>query len=447
MPPMPPMPPMGQPEAGGMADMRSFRRRRAILAALTALVLAGVVAAVVWAFTSDDDGGGTPAAVAQAYDGTVYIQSNRTGNANSILAYRYREGSFSPLSIREYPTGGSGAQDLTNAGGLDAEGQIAVNEDQTRLYTVNSGSDTIAGFNIHDDGSLSPIEGSPFPSGGQAPASVTVAGDELFVANKAQDGVRDLSDTPASYVSFHINTDGSLSPLHDPVQVPPGSSPTQVYNPPGSDLIVSTELPGPWRVFKFSEDGKLTQVPDSPHPLEREVFAPKEPRKNVWAQGISKHPDKQLLYAAVANERKLVVYSYDDEGRLELVHTQPDPGASLPCWTAINEQGTRLYTGNAGSQNISVYDIGTDASNPVRIQRVTLRGEGNPWNFQIDPSGRYLFMLNMRAIERIPAGRGNTLHSFAIGGDGKLSELPSSPVQIPVPLGTNPWGMAVVPRR
>jgi hypothetical protein len=46
----------------------------------------------------------------------------------------------------------------------------------------------------------------------------------------------------------------------------------------------------------------------------------------------------------------------------------------------------------------------------------------------------------------VPPGRGNTLHSFAIAADGKLKELPSSPVPIPVPPNTNPWGMAVVPR-
>jgi hypothetical protein len=56
-------------------------------------------------------------------------------------------------------------------------------------------------------------------------------------------------------------------------------------------------------------------------------------------------------------------------------------------------------------------------------------------------------MLNMRAIRELPPGKGNTLHSFSIGADGKLKELGSSPVPIPVPLGTNPWGMAVVPRR
>jgi DNA-binding beta-propeller fold protein YncE len=112
----------------------------------------------------------------------------------------------------------------------------------------------------------------------------------------------------------------------------------------------------------------------------------------------------------------------------------------------LDHDGTRLYTGNAGSLNISVYDIAADPRKPRQIQRVTLKGDGNPWNFELDPSGRYLYMLNMRALKQVPPGTGNTLHSFAIGPDGKLAELPDSPVNVPVPLGTNPWGIAVVPR-
>jgi 6-phosphogluconolactonase (cycloisomerase 2 family) len=148
----------------------------------------------------------------------------------------------------------------------------------------------------------------------------------------------------------------------------------------------------------------------------------------------------------VANIRRLVVYRYDAAGRLSFVSSQLNRGTYLPCWTQVNREGTRLYTGNAGSQNISVFDIEHDPLHPRQIQRVTLRGLGLPWNFQLDSTGRFLFIINMRAVRDIPPGRGNTLHSFGIAADGRLTELASSPVPIPVPLNTNPWGMAIVPR-
>jgi 6-phosphogluconolactonase (cycloisomerase 2 family) len=414
------------------------------------LTLPVVLVAALLAGAGHGSGGSSAAQTPAAFDGTVYIESNahRRGG-NSVLAFRYRNGSLRPLDVREYPTGGRGSHDLSNAGVLDAEQQIVTNADRTLLFAVNAGSDSVAVFHIGDDGALTPVDGSPFPSLGKAPASVGVSGDELFVANKAQDGIRDLSKARASYATFHIESDGRVTPIGKPVQVPAGSSPTQAYVPPHTGhLMIATEESGPFRAFTIAGDGSLKQGPNSPLPLDRRVF-PNGHRPHglpVWPQGLIAHPTLPLIYAGVANIKRLVVYSYDDSGRLTYVSSQVNKGTVLPCWTQINAAGTRLYTGNAGSQNISVFDIGTDPRHPRQIQRVKLHGQGLPWNFQIDPSGRYLFMLNMRAIRELPPGKGNTLHSFSIGADGRLKELTSSPVPIPVPLGTNPWGLAVVPR-
>ena len=113
----------------------------------------------------------------------------------------------------------------------------------------------------------------------------------------------------------------------------------------------------------------------------------------------------------------------------------------------MNALGTRMYSGNAGSDNLTVFDIARDPTDPRAIQSVALDAPGNPWNFQIDPTGRVIFVLDMRAVRQIPAGRGNQLHALWIGADGRLTEERASPVNIPVPVGTNPIGLAIVPRQ
>jgi 6-phosphogluconolactonase (cycloisomerase 2 family) len=413
-----------------------------------ALVVILIAAAVAVAATH---GSKSSAPADTNYDGTVYIESNQAApNANSVLAFRYKDGSLRPLNVREYLTGGSGSHDLSNHGVLDAEQQITTNADKTLLFAPNAGSDSIAVFHIHKDGTLAPVKGSPFPSLGPAPASVGVSGDELFVANKAQDGTRPLKKTPASYATFRIAKDGHLTPIGSPLEAPAGSSPTQAYIPPPhtGHLMISTEESGPFRAFTIGPDGRLTQAPGSPHTLEDAVWpgGRRKPKPRVWPQGMAAHPKLPLLYAGVANIRRLVVYRYDASGRLTLASAQLNKGSYLPCWTQVNREGTRVYTGNAGSGNISVFDTEQDPVHPRQIQQVDLRGLGLPWNFQLDPTGRFLFIINMRAVRQIPPGQGNTLHSFRIAPDGRLSELPSSPVPIPVPLNTNPWGMAIVPR-
>jgi 6-phosphogluconolactonase (cycloisomerase 2 family) len=430
----------------GRAEPPPRRNRRRLIAPVLLVLL--IAAAVAVAATRGGKGTTPPDT---SYDGTIYIESNQAGpNENSVLAFRYRDGSLRPLSVREYPTGGSGSHDLSNAGVLDAEQQVVTNQDRTLLFAPNAGSDTVAVFHVaKKDGTLTPVKGSPFPSLGKAPASVGVSGDELFVANKAQDGTRPLKATPASYATFRIGGDGRLTPIGTPLEAPPGSSPTQTYLPPHTGhLMIATEESGPFRAFTVESDGRLAQAPGSPHELEDAVFpgGKRKAKPSAWPQGLVAHPKLPLIYAGVANLRRLVVYRYDAGGRLSLVSSQLNEGTYLPCWTQVNRDGTRLYTGNAGSQNISVFDIAQDPMHPRQLQRVTLRGLGLPWNFQLEPTGRFLFIVNMRAVRDIPPGRGNTLHSFRIGSDGRLTELPSSPVPIPVPLNTNPWGMAVVPR-
>ncbi len=379
-------------------------------------------------------------------NGTVYIESNASApQSNAILAFRYRNGVLSARDVRRYPTGGSGSHDLSNSGVLDADQELITNPQRTLLFAVNSSSDTIAVFHIRAGGALGPVAGSPFPSGGKAPSSLGLAGSTLIVANKAEDGVRDLTHSPANYTSFHVRADGSLSPPVSSIDVPPGSSPLQAYVTPDREVLITSEEAGVFRAFRILPDGTLIQGPNSPLRMPRAVFPEGRPVPNVWPAGLASHPRLKILYAQIANLSRTIVYRWNDRARLTFVRAIPNPRSWLPCWTQVNPAGTRMYSGNAGSDNLSVFDISGDPTNPHEIQSVRLDGPGNPWNFQIDPSGHMIFLLDMRATRQIPPGRGNDLHALRIGAGGRLTEERASPVKIPVPVGTNPIGLAVVP--
>jgi hypothetical protein len=169
--------------------------------------------------------------------------------------------------------------------------------------------------------------------------------------------------------------------------------------------------------------------------------------RNVWPAGLVSHPKLKILYAQVANLSRTIVYRWDDHARLTFIRAIRNPHSFLPCWTQVNAAGTRMYSGNAGSDNLSVFDISHDPTNPREIQSIHLNAPGNPWNFGIDPTGRVIFVLDMRAVRQIPAGRGNDLHALRVGANGRLTEERSSPVKIPVPVGTNPIGLAIAPTR
>ena len=239
---------------------------------------------------------------ADSESGTVYVESNsRAPGSNAILAFHYRGGVLRARGVRRYPTGGSGSHDLSNSGVLDADQELTTNPRRTLLFAVNSSSDTIAVFHIGSDGALSPVAGSPFPSGGKAPSSVGLAGSTLIVANKAQDGVRDLTRVPANYTSFHVRADGSLSGPISSIDVPPRSSPLQAYVTPDRKVLITSEETGVFRAFRILPDGTLRPGPNSPLRLPRAVFPGGRRVPNVWPAGLVSHPRLKILYAQLAN--------------------------------------------------------------------------------------------------------------------------------------------------
>ena len=110
----------------------------------------------------------------------LYVESNRLEpGQNSILAYsRAADGTLTPLPGSPFLTNGKGLNNPTAAklGPNDKDYPLLASRDKKRLYAVNSGSNTIAVFDVGDDGRLRHVPGSPFPSGGRSPVSLTIAG-------------------------------------------------------------------------------------------------------------------------------------------------------------------------------------------------------------------------------------------------------------------------------
>ncbi len=386
-------------------------------------------------------------------EGTVYVESGASQpGANAIIAYRYRPGGdLQPLDVTSYPTGGAGGFDLTNTGALDADGQIVVSANHKLLFAVNQGSDTVAVFHVLARGALAAVAGSPFPSGGMAPAGLAVSGNRLVVVNKAQDGVRDLASVVPNVTSFLVQPDGSLRPSGSVITAPLGSSPTEALISPDGKVVVVPEEHGPFLSLTLGPDGKLAPAPGSPFSLPDSIFPTGYPSTERWALGLGALPgggrsSDGVLYGQAVDTAQLVVYRYDDSGRLSFVRAVADPGAYLPCWSLVNAAGTRLYTDNAGNNTMSVFDL-SDPLNPRQLQVVTLKNAGNPWDLRMDPTGRYVFVLDPRDREDlVTPGQGNELHTLVVNPDGTLTEPSYSPVPIPVPLNTNPIGLAVVGR-
>ena len=384
----------------------------------------------------------------------VYVESNLSApHANSIYGFsRGVAGHLMPLPGSPFLTGGAGVKYIgAGLGPFDSDQEVITNKDQTLLFAVNAGSDSIAVFHIAKTGALSPVEGSPFPSGGNDPVSLAIDGSILFVANQSGDLARPTTILP-NYTTMRIQQDGTLIPLdghnqssenstsrshQQTVSVAVGSSPSQAYVVPRANLLFGADfLGGLLEQFRYDEQGKLHI--QAPIALPADEFPATAPRLPL---GLWSHPRQPILYVGYVTVNKVAVYRYADNGELTFLRTVPNDGKGI-CWLRTNKSGSRLYTTDTASNQISVYDT-TDAEYPVEIQTYTLSGRGQAFQLSLSEDGEHIYALSQRSDPSLPVGVGNVLHSLVIKTDGTVDET-ASPVALNEPNGARPQGIAVV---
>lgn len=376
----------------------------------------------------------------------VYVESNvGVAGQNSILAYESNNGQLTPLPNSPFLTGGTGVFDTSlKLGPFDSDHEIILNRDHSLLFAVNSGSNTIAVFRVKNNGQLSAVNGSPFPSRGTNPVALALRNDILVVVNQNEDPNQDLNTRLPNYATLRVLASGRLVPTDaEPMEVAYGSSPVDVTvlpvgNQRGYFSFGHEFLGGLLRSFSMTEDGQMTDASTQGLPGSEfgDVAAFHGPL------GLYPHPTEPVVYVGYVTANKLGVYEYGKNGRLRFLRTAANSGQGL-CWLRSNQSGTRLYTSNTADNSISVYDS-SDPRNPIEIQHLVLHQPVDGlYQIELDSKEQFLYVLGQRAFQALPLGQGNGLHVLKIAKDGTITETPNSPTSFDLPLGTRPQGLAI----
>lgn len=384
----------------------------------------------------------------------VYVLSNDYhDNANAILAYKRKsDGRLEALPGSPFLTRGAGLGNPTEAlGPDDTDDPLVISPDGRYLLAVNGGSNTVAVFTINSNGSLTPVAGSPFASGGQTPCSIAINGSYVYVANKSFDALHTITRLP-NYVSFTINGAGRLEQVAGgKVEVSAGSAPSQVlvsndhrhlFATNFLAFMLPTETPvGTLESFSLLGSGAFKAAAGSPYVL---------PMGDGGALGLAEHPVQPILYVGFPVASSVGVYSVDAAaGSLKLLSTVSAGAAA--CWLRTNARGTRLYVLNSGENSVGVYDI-TNASAPVFMSKLVLKNSGSvsdgkggtslasgDFALNFSPEGNILYVVS-QDINLAAGGDYNYLHSLAVGSDGSLTES-GEPLSLPVPADVRPLGV------
>lgn len=310
----------------------------------------------------------SPEAVARhsSGGGDVFSISNQA-SGNMVMVYSQAANGMLTYKT-SYSTGGNGT-----GAGLGSQGSVTVGDDV--LVTVNAASNTISSFKMTPN---KLILMSTVNSGGTTPISVTVYDDLVYVLNAG--GTANISGFRLQGNSGKLNAiANSTKPL---TTNSPG--PAEVAFANDGQVLVVTEK-GTSRIASYTVTGNGT--PGTMHWLAATTPTP-------FGFGVGNNGNIFVSHAAGGAPGGSTVSSYHvaPNGVITLVQGPIATGQTAACWTALSGNGMFAYVTNAGSANISSFDINANTgSTSLRMGAAAASG-----NSPIDAmtSGDYLYVLN-----------------------------------------------------
>jgi 6-phosphogluconolactonase (cycloisomerase 2 family) len=347
--------------------------------------------------------------------GHTYVNDN-TATANTIAAFdRHADGSLTPIPGSPFNIGGAGL-----GVGLGSQGAIQASRNGKFLLAVDAGSNQISVVHLAANG-VPELVGQPVSSGGVEPVSIAISRYGLvYVANVGAGG--------SNYTGFRLHSNGTLAPLRgSTISVPEGSGVGDVlFNATGNRLVGTRDNTALIDSFAVLRDGRLLAAQGSPFP-----------GQGLGQIGAEFRPTRpwQLFVTNAHNGTGLgTVSAFRDNylGQLHPIGSSPYPdGQTAPCWVEITHDGRYLFAVNTASANISRYSINPNGSLILLGSTPFSNGAGS-FDARLSPDGSTLSVT----------GNGTHVVSvFAVNG-GNLTELPSSPT--PLPAGSAPTGIVVL---
>jgi 6-phosphogluconolactonase len=354
----------------------------------------------------------------------VYVNDNTFG-VNTVAGFqRNADGTLTALAASPFAAGGAGTGTI-----IGSQGSLQASADGRFILAADAGSNQISVLRIAPDGSLAPVDGSPFSSHGIEPISIAVHRDLVYVANEGASGAG------SNYSGFRLTPRGRLISIPgSTVALSATANPGDIlFNSTGDNLVgveVGTSDPSTFRIDSFlvGADGRLSPAAGSPFPAQSagpfgSEFSPTNPS----------HLYVSNAHAGAANG-SVSAFNVAADGSLSSIGASPYADAqTAPCWVEITHDGRWLFAVNTASTTISRYTILSDGSLQLLGSTPFSSGTGiRPFDARLDPSGATLYVVDS-ALDAVTA--------FAVNG-GSLAELPSSPFHLPA--GATPFGLVAV---
>jgi 6-phosphogluconolactonase (cycloisomerase 2 family) len=267
--------------------------------------------------------------------GAVYTMTNDTSNAVMVYS-RSEEGTLTPVG--PFVTGGKGT-----GAGLGSQGAVVLSRNHRWLFVVNAGSNQLSAFAVHKDG-IKLVD--LVSSGGTMPISVAAHGRLVYVLN---------AGLPNNVTGFNLDDDGKLTPLAGSTRALSAAmtGPAQVEFSPDGDLLMVTE--------KATSIIDIFPIGPSGLPGPRVATASHGQTPFGFSFGRRDQVFVSEAFGGAPNASAVSSYTADAHGKLMLEDGSVPTNQTAACWVVVTHDGRFAYTTNTGSGSISGYRIGHDA--------------------------------------------------------------------------------------
>jgi 6-phosphogluconolactonase len=348
--------------------------------------------------------------------GHVYVNDNTAGS-NTIAAYnRHADGTLTAIPGSPFATGGAGS-----GAGIGSQGALQITPNGRYLVAVDAGSNQISTLAIRPDGGLVQLPGDTVSSGGTDPVSVAIHDNLVYVAN--------ASATSPNFTGFRLGWFGHLFAIPgSTVGFPAGSQPGDVLlNLTGSTLAGTLVASSQVVSYRVDFGGRLHVAPGSPYAAQGpgpfgSEFSPVNPTQ-LFVSNAHGGP----------NAGSVSAFQVGPGSSLSSIGSSPfADNQTAPCWVEISHDGRFLFAVNTAVPSISSYAVGFGGSLTL-LGSTPFQGASavGPEDARLSPDGSTLWVVDTG---------GDALSGFTVHG-GSLVPLAGAPVALPA--GAAPFGVVV----
>ncbi len=359
--------------------------------------------------------------------GHLYVNDNTTGS-NTVAAFdRHVDGSLTPTPGSPFAIGGSGT-----GAGIASQGALALSSDGRYLLAVDGGSNQISVARVLPNGALEPI-GAPVSSNGANPVSLAIHNGLVYVANQGTA----TSTGQTNYAGFILDLFGGLHALPgSTVTLPDAAKPGDVlFNGDGTRVVGTEIASSAIDSFTVGFLGHLNPAPGSP--FAAQSFTPAQGFGQLGSEFSPVNPSLLIVsdaHVAAGGPGPGLVSSFTDSwnGVLAPIGSSPvSNDGSASCWVEISHDGRYLFVVNTASASISSYSISFNGAITF-LQSTPIKGTGlAPEDARLSPDGTTLWVVDSGTDQ---------ISAFSANG-GTLTELTTSPTALPA--GAKPAGIVV----